>query len=397
MKFFSIPLIALTYISLFSLGLIDSGRGPSYPYLLKEFEVGPKWGSFFFVLTSFTGLLINLSTFFWLPKIGPIRTLKFSLLIISIASFLIGSSGFVREIHQNLSLVFILLGPLLLGPGAAGLSISMNIIIPKLVSKEKNRRYLSGLHFMYGISSLLAPYLLIFIYQMQGTWKHYFIMTAFFPFLLLLFKSNEEKRKEHALNDFKNKKLRTPSRPFIYQLMITSCLAFYVGSEVLITSRLPLYLQNVHHFSAEKSQVILGYFFLGLLSGRLLFAYFNFSLKNIWLLFISLIGTFLIYIPSFFYHPSLFALCGLTMSFFFPCFISWLNEISGEFSEYMVSLALILVGIILVTTHWSFGFFSSYFGIHNAFYMIPILSFLAFFFLIIGHFLTKGKRSTTVL
>ncbi len=381
-------LLLVTYISLFCLGIIDTGRGPSFPYILSEFQMGAKWGSFFFAVTSFAGLLINLSTFIWLPRLGLIKTLRLSLIMISLSSFIVGVSGHLISFDGSLALSALFLGALLLGLGAAGLSISMNLIVPKIVAPAQVRKSLSGLHFFYGLSSLLAPLIMLIMEKGAGGWKNYFILFSIPP-LLLYFVGNSN---NDSLSDYKKNKIEAPSLSFFKRSIFGFVLACYVASEVLIATRLPLLLQEVHHFSSRDAKFSLTLFFLGLLTGRLLFALISTKINSFKLLFFSLVSTLLIYIPSFHNHPFIFSFSGLSMSFFYPCYISWLNEIFASKSEYMVSITLICVGILLVSMHWSFGIISSIVGLEHAFYLAPALIILALLFLMISK-----KLSTQVL
>ena len=67
-----------------------------------------------------------------------------------------------------------------------------------------------------------------------------------------------------------------------------------------------------------------------------------------------------------FVHPAGLAVCGLTMSIFFPAAIDWLHAEHGENRERVFATAIASVGVALVSMHFFVGVLTDLVGIRNA-------------------------------
>jgi predicted MFS family arabinose efflux permease len=81
------------------------------------------------------------------------------------------------------------------------------------------------------------------------------------------------------------------------------------------------------------------------------------------------------------------ALCGFSMSIFFPCFMDYISEtVHFEVLDGTVSFVMTLIGIFLILMNWIIGWMAESFGITSALLFGPIS---LFFSLLVGIYLFK--------
>ncbi len=377
----NIRYVLLAYLSLFSLGLIDNSRGPVYPQILEEFNLTTQMGSLIFSIASLLGILTSVSSKFWYSKWGPVLSSKIFLIIQVISSVGIGLSGFM----QTGGFLFLVIFSALFGISLGGLGISSNILISKGSTLDKRRKYYAGLHAMYGVSSLLAPVMIALFLYMGLSWKIFFIFLAIFPLIAFLINYSVKYDGKQSLTNravkYKNNQL--------FVMAVIVFFAFYVASEIQISSRLVFYLKQVHGFDQLKTSIYLGFFFLFLLIGRVIFSLVTVRAKSIRLLFASIIGSFIFSLAGLFIHPFGLCLCGLSMSFFFPVGMDWINSHFKENADNIIYKVMTGVGIGLVVMHFIFGQVALYFSTVRAMELVVVYLILTFFLLVLINQLKK--------
>lgn len=360
-------LILLAYLSLFALSLLDNGRAPTYYSILTDLKIGPAKGSYIFTIASFISLIVCLSAPKWLPRIGPVRGTRISLLMMAISGVALNLTG------KYQSYPLLLLSSALLGLGLAICTITMNILIMKGSTDELRRKLFSGLHAIYGLSSLLAPFILSGILKLGGDWKVYFLVAAALPVLVLLLTSKTDHLKT-AESESKTLEKGVPLKIRILFGLIFGC---YVGSELVISSRLPYYL-NTHLLIDEvTSGYYLSLFFLFLTIGRIIFSLKHFYMRNEILLILSFLTTIICFFLGHQVHPFFLSLMGLFMSFAFPIALDYLVQVFNLKSDYMLTSVMTWIGIILGIVHFSFGMINESYGANIALLLSPLLSIIS--------------------
>lgn len=370
--------IILAYASLVSLSFLDNGRGVTYPLILKSFKIDGNYGALIFSLASLSGLIINFTSKYWLPFLGLVRSTRASLFLLFTSAL-----GFYYS-HLYLSLEILFITAFVSGIGFGGIGVTMNIMVSEGAPSLLRRRFLSGLHGMYGLASFCAPLLFNFLVGRDFIWSEYFltISSLFIVVIIISFFVNDT-HKDSVKNSYtsgKDSRLTT--------LIVGLMVGLYVSSEILISSRLTLYLTDngMELVSANK---ILSLFFVALLIGRFTFAALSLKIKSANLLMLSLLATFIFFTIGITFSPYALALCGLTMSYFFPVSIELINEKFQKTSHQMISIALAIVGINVMIMHNLFGYLSSIYGTKSAFLFFYFLNCSSMIFLFILEKMTK--------
>lgn len=350
--------ILFSYFTLFSLGLIDNSRGPIYPEILSRFNITTSLGALVFTISSLSSFITAASNRIWLQKFGVIRSTQFALLVKSISCFIMGFS-------ESYSLF--LLGSVTFGVAVGISSISVNLIINNTDTGSHKRQIISGLHSMYGIASLLAPMVLSWLYFYKVNWQSYLVGLGFVPLIFFFIFLREKKQNVYG-SDISS--MSISKSEFI---LVASILSLYVLCEILISSRLVLYLKEGRGWDLDEASGQLSLFFLFLLIGRLIFTFKEFKVNSITLLKGSIFSSLIFMLIGIFLYAPILSLCGLTMSFAFPCAVDWITNQYGREGNIIFTRAMTVVGGWLVIMHYLFGVLVSYVSMQNAILVAPLM------------------------
>lgn len=358
-------LISFSYICLFFLGFIDNSRGPIYPALLKYFNVSTNIGSLIFVLSSLGNFLTSLLAPKIVARFSLLNPSRFGLCCFSVAALLMGIAP-----GNNWGLGMVFISSLLFGIGIGIHGVTLNLIVTYNSNISNRRKIFSGLHSMYGLASLLAPFIISVAFSFNLSWKDYFLfICAFLVFIIVLsfHKNLYETKDKNFIKEPKTKPLLSKTIP------AGILLSFYVCSEVILSSRLALYLQSAKGLSEVSSLKFVSAFFLFLLIGRLFFAFINLKVSSKYLLSLSCLFSLIFIFLGVVYQPVFLSFTGLSMSFFFPAAMDYLgdyfepSELDAGFS-----FSMVFVGGSLTVFNYIFGWITSILKIETSILMIPL-------------------------
>ena len=354
--------IIFSYFALFTLGIIDISRGPIYPSLLKVFNISNLEGSLIFSISSLTGFLVTLSSPLWLKKYGVVNPTKVALFLHFLSCFSMGLSY-----SSQYGYYIFLLGAIFLGLGLGINSLTVNLLVTNCCEYSKQRKTLSGLHSMYGLSALLAPSVIGLIFKIGIDWGTYFYFLSLIPLCILLssilLKDNfkEQSRLVFKLN-------------LKESIIIGLIFSLYISVEMILSTRIVIFLNEIKGFDIESSSHLLSLFFVLLLIGRLSFSFISVPLSSTTILKISVLGTLISTILGTFFSGYFIVLSGLFLSVFFPFGVEWLSGIYKEKVNNVMSRTMTIVGGVLVLSHYTFGVIATNFGLDKAMVIVMFMS-----------------------
>ena len=374
--------ILVGYIGLFVYGLVENARGPVFPEILTEFGLSDSEGALFFVVSSTAALLNNVVFFRLMERIGTLRTMQAysALQFVSLIGI-----GLAASFRQTLA------GSLCLGICFGGLGIAVNLIVSEGSSPEKRRRALSGLHSMYGISSLLAPLLVTLLYEQGLSWREVLAAVAVGPALVLAVSFSRAGRIEPLAAKPDGAPKTAPARPWRAAVFFSFVVALYVIAEVGASTRLVLYARREAGYSMEAANFLLSAFFMGLLLGRALLAIFHLPLGSRAILVLSASTSLVCLSLGLTRDPAWMAASGLTMSVFYPTALSLVAERLGQGAGFATSMVIIFQSLGLVAMHAALGALSDGFGLGKALWMGPVCLALALLLLSLERFFPREK------
>lgn len=372
-KGFHVALLIAAFVGLFFFGTLDNGRGPAYPEIMKELGLSNRQGSLLFALTSFVGFLMTAFSASWLKLFDLLKGMRISWLILSLASFLIGISGFVK------SPILLFSAAIIQGIGMGITSMNMNLMVEAGSPVTHRRRTYGALHATYGIASFFAPLFFTGVKMLGLSWEYFFIILALLgPILFLTLPSGGEvQAKVPSPIDG----LRLPL-PFL--LIMGMTVGTYVASEIVISSRLVLFLEEGHGLTNAKAGLYLSGFFILLMSGRLLMGLINIPVSGPILLSGSLLLTGIFCWLGMQGKFLFFSLTGLSMSVFFPSFMDWVAESFPNEFQKVIKFVMSGIGLHLVLMHLGFGQLADLLGVVKAMGLALFLTATSFILLMVS-------------
>lgn len=352
--------LLLAYVSLIGLGLADNIRGPVYPDLLAQFHLSNSTGALFFGLNAIFAMLNNFLASYWLPRLGVMRAWRLYV-------FFLFTSCVVIGLAENIISIWI--GVSIMGLGFGGLGVTQNLLTVHGSTPARRTQALGGLHTMYALASVLAPILVTLTYPFHLKWNTVFLFASLVPLSALVWSLKEKTSPILDLDPKVSGQVQLGILPLTWVATFTT---LYVMAEVLISSRLVLYVRTFENYTPKQANDLLSAFFVALLAGRLLLTVVRVPAKNSTLLRSSLAASLVTILLALFVNPLWFAVFGLTMSFCFPCMIAYAAETFGSQTARVMSWIFTGNYVGLIGMHFVVGVIADTLGLRQALFLGPL-------------------------
>lgn len=272
-------LTAAYYASFLILGLETGAEGPSLPTLARHTVSGLDRISLIFVTGSTGYLLGSLLGGRLYDRLPGHRVMAASLLIMLATAIVYPLAA---------ALWVLLAAALIMGFGKGALDVGCNTLL-QWQRGDRAGPYLNGLHFTFGLGSLIAPILLaqIILRTHDIYWVFWTIAVVILPVMLWLWALPSPHPADHAsaMND--------ASAPFLPVLLIALAFFLYVGAEVGFSSWLYTYAISLELADAVQAAYLTSGFWALFTFGRLLSIWIATRLGSRLILFTDFAGCFL--------------------------------------------------------------------------------------------------------
>lgn len=358
--------VFFAFISLIILGWADNARGPIYPYILPGLNLSHFQGSLFFATASLVSVLGNFLVPHLLKKISPVSTLCLGLLCVL---------GFSLGLYFSNSLFKLLLSAISFGLALGTIMVTINIVIDESVPVVKRRKFLLGLHSLYGLSAFMAPITVSYFFKhFQFNWSEVFLPLAIICLPLM------------GLGFIIHRKYRFKLNPHISELSLTNhkvpakiivfwsmALACYVSSELYFSTRIPILYSEFLNYPVTQASVPLSYFFIGLFLGRLINSFLPSSWSGRFILFGSFLISCLWVLISVLVFPQGMWVVGFLMSPCYPVIISEISlQVGGHFKK-VSALCIAWSSLAVVGMHIAAGLIADHWGLRSSLYLPFVL------------------------
>ncbi len=345
------------YLSMFVLGMADNIRGPLFPELISFFKLTNTEGSLSFAAASAAALAGNIASAALLKKMNLAQVLSLSLFLMAVGLFLMGIAPQFN---------FFIGAAIIFGASLGLMGVIQNLMVAENVGSVSQSKALSGLHGIYGLSSLIAPLIASYAPAVFGNWRAAFFITALitlvFGFASVIIGS-QPRFEVHVVD----KTTVKSKNSFWALLFFGGIFAFYVVSEIMLSTRLALYMRTYFSMDLESSSKYVTYFFVFLLLGRIIFAFKSFSASLKTQLNGSLVLSLILFILGMCFHPLFFVLMGLSMAPFYPLSVAYISEQTGIHRRQFITFALSFQSICVISMHLGVGYLTDQFGLFYAF------------------------------
>lgn len=345
--------IALAYISLFLLGITDNIRGPLYDEILKEFGLSHLAGSTLFSLSSVFGLIGGLVAPAVLRRRGEAFSLRVGVVLMGMSQLIVAGS------HAYAA---ILVAMACLGFSIGFLGVCQNSLVIHHAKPEKLKTLQAGLHSIYGLASFSAPWLIALVYAVDPVWRNVFLSTAGISLLVLAttFKAPLAEPKEQVIQESARGNLK---EVITFSLM----LGLYVATEILLSTRIPIYTIERWGVDLLTGGWWLSAFFAGLLSGRFLMVFWHPRLRlKTQLLFSLVLSGLLLMIGLWTEMRWALPLTGLALGPFYPLAMTTVGGLFRGNIYRATSLCFFSSSLLSMAMHTLFGAMTDRWGIQIA-------------------------------
>lgn len=351
------PYIICAYLSLLAFGFIDNIRGPFYPEITESLGLTASKASLFYGVTSFMGFVTSHLTPWLLRYFSTLWLMRIALFFMSTAFFWF---GFVT------SFTSLIIGSFIFGVGFGISAVIQNYAVQVGAHPKDRQKLFSGLHANFALSSILAPLMASFI--TSYSWNQVFFVFGFLPFAVLI---GSFFARDIEGNDDSNKKLKLKGKSFAHALFFAILFSLYLWGELSVATRFVLYNKSALGFSHQDANMLLVYFFVGLLVGRLLLTKYQPPISALNLLLICLVLSSSAYLLGLFYSPYLISLSGLFIAPCFPLYMEFLSIRFKELSGNAMALSMGISSLGVVIMHSVLGGLTDIFGIQKALIVGP--------------------------
>lgn len=373
-------LLWVSFFSLFVLGFGDNIRGPLFPEIIESFGLSDSLAAWYFALSSFMSFVGS----YLVRKMKLVSEL---LKLLYVGLLCIFVSFTIQRFAPNY--VTVLVGVVFFGLSVGFLGVAQNNLVIIGTSPKNRSRMLSYLHSMYGTASLLAP---LFVAGLANhRWQQilfYFSWIALgFGALVFFFNKKKADRIDH-FSQFQEAQVHKLGG--LAELKISLAISFYVLAEIIVGTRLALYMRRYFEYDLSQSSLYVTLFFVFMLIGRLAISFVphHFNIKK--QLMYSLGMAFGLILFGLYVDPFALVLSGLGLAPFYPLSMSYISQLFPHKSTTIVSWTLTIQGVCIVLMHLSVGKIADWVGLKMAMLMGPLYLFLSFIILL---FIRENKNA----
>jgi MFS transporter, FHS family, Na+ dependent glucose transporter 1 len=267
---------AAYYLSFIVLGLTTAASGPSLPKLAEHTSSGLERISLIFIFGSLGYLLGSFFGGRAYDRLPSHKLMAVTLVLIGIACILIPIAR---------TLIVLLFAIFLNGLASGILDVGGNTLLI-WTHGEKSGPFMNGLHFFFGVGSLIAPLLLARILLLTGdiTWMFWTFTIACIP-MAIWFWYLAEPTPSVAQEDGKN-----TSFPIVPVMLVVVLLVFYVGLEMGFGSWIYTYALTLNLETEITAAYLTSAFWGSFTFGRLVAIWISTRFRPVTIIWTDIIG-----------------------------------------------------------------------------------------------------------
>lgn len=347
-------------------------RGPVFPDIIQAFALNHTQASLFFSVASMVSVLGALAAPMLIRRRGHIFSLLCFLILMALG-FWGYSFAYSYPWMLACSAVF--------GFSIGGLSVTQNLLVLLGSDDEHRQRAQSGLHACYGASSLLAPWIIVVVAGLGLPWTTSFlpspVLALLLVFAVFFFLPRSKWMPNVVQQKIADAALHEPAQRLTpAEIFWAVLLAIYVGLEIMMATRLTMFLRESFGRDLNEASLLTSLFFVGLFAGRLTLSFYKPKISLKAQMLICLGFSLVLFAAGFLISPIFLSLTGFAISGFYPVWMTSLSKIFPLSVAKVASLGIGLTGVTVVSMHTIVGQLSDHFGLVIGFTVAPLLAFL---------------------
>ncbi len=361
-----VPSASVSCLGLFAIAVTATLMGPSFPVIMKEFNLSLELLGFLasawsagYLLSSVGGLLSD--------RYGEIIIITVSLVMVSVAA------GFI-SVTPTYSVLLILF--LLGGIGGAFGEAAMNPLISKLFPNRSGFA-LNFLHLFYSFGSFVGPLLAVVVISWYGSWRlSYLVMVILFvPLILVSILTAHKSPRVRTKHGLQNERVEV-KEIFRHGGVFMMAGFFYLGTETATNAWLPTFLVLERGFSFGLAGLSLGFFWGAMALGRFVLGSLTDRVRfRRMILLCSVLSSILIFVgattESQFWIVTSWSLSGFVMGPILPTVFAWISRLFTSRSGFATGVIYSLGFVGGVFSPWLLGTLATIFSLNLAMLYLP--------------------------
>lgn len=306
------------YLAFIILGMTTAASGPSLPKLADHTSSGLDRISLIFIFNAIGYLIGSYLGGRAYDRFSSHKLMALTLILIAVASMLIPNA-------QSLGLL--LFAMFLIGLASGTIDVGGNALI-LWTHGEKSGPFLNGLHFFFGVGSLIAPLVLAQVLVRTGDihWMYYFFSIVSIPLMIWLWFLPEPQKPAHTNSE------NNTSFPVVAVVLTLILFFLYVGLELGFGNWVYTYALTLGLGTTVTAAYLTSAFWGSFTFGRLLAVWISTRIPPLTIIISDLIGCVISTIVIILWKESSLALwigtfgLGLSMASIFPTIIILAGE-----------------------------------------------------------------------
>lgn len=357
---------------------LDTVRGPLLPVLTQSLGLKYSESSWFLVLGNIAAIAM---TFLMVPLVRWMGEKKLALLILSFAILAVCDAFWVDQFSALLYFA------LLLGAAVSTAGAVTNLLVIRGSEARLRSHMLCALHLMYGLGSLVAPFVVKWGVANGISWR--WLITGVIPALAGLlawvaFGVPDESPAPPRVE-------RVRGRDLWLQLVVVVAFALYVGGEVTLSMWMVTYLVDFRHLPLTEAASYASGFFVVMSITRFFCVFYLPSSGDGKVLWGSLVLCCIFFVCGHLGWTLGFSLAGI-LGPYFPLFLSKAGREFPETSRTLTLWILSCMQVTLALCHWLVGRFTDLVGIETTYWLPLVLMALAMVALFFYEFSRKRPQ-----
>lgn len=347
---------------------MDNLRGPFFPEIISDLALGATAASSFYAATSMAGFIGS----FVSHRILKNRDV---LIVLTVMSVLF-SAGFAG-VSQSYSYPVLIFFCIVFGWAYGFLNVLQNVLVAEAAPPLRRRRLLNGLQGMYGLAALSAPMTASVMRSFGLSWRTAFLSVAILALAVPVMSWWKSGIHLHAHEEKPAERLQ--GREWGMVAFLAAIMCIYMWGELSASTRLVLWLRSERGFDPQAADMQLGLFFLGMLTGRVVFSFLHLeNFNNRTILMISALGSSVLYFAGLHTLPWLISLSGAAFAPFFPVMVDECSIIFKRKSAQALGLIIGFGNMSIMAMHLTVGVLTGEFGLTAALHCGPIAMLIVF-------------------
>ncbi|MGF7060832.1 MFS transporter [Brassicibacter mesophilus] len=375
-------LIAFMFVIMFLVAMNDNVRGVFIPSFKQDFTASNTQMGIVLAMSSLGYITFTYIGGTLCEKIGHKKVMVMGFLFVALS--LVG-------LYLSSSFIVLLIGLFFSNVGVALLAISINTLIPVIVTSFQ-ALLMNMIHFCYGLGATVTQRTTGVLLFNGIEWRTIYLFIAIlFGLVMIVFLGIKVPSFEMSKEDRKIDYKAIYSNKLLYFYMIA--LGLYVAAEMSTGNWFVNFMKEVYRYNESQGTYYTALFFGLFTLGRFFGGFIVEKIGATKSVLISSISAFVLYTIGFLLGQrgiAIIAASGFFFSITFPTLVLTISKVFKKNSAYITGIVVTVASTVSMIMNLLIGWLNDLIGVQSAYYAIPISLALSSVFVFLIYKNTKG-------